>query len=104
MAESMRKGLIVLLILAALAGFAVYSLYSLLFGGGGSAPPPRQPDRVEQNYGAQIDSAAAKYDLDPAFLKALCFLECSGFSPAARRFEPKVYRQLKRLQNREISR
>jgi hypothetical protein len=54
------------------------------------------------NYGAEIDLAAKKYNLDAAYLKSLCALECSGKSNPGRRFEPHVYQKLKKLKNREI--
>ncbi|MCC6818868.1 MAG: hypothetical protein IT245_08255 [Bacteroidia bacterium] len=52
-------------------------------------------DKVRSNYGYQIDSAATIYQINPAYLKALCMLECGGRKVFSQRFEPHVYRKLK---------
>lgn len=52
-------------------------------------------DMVLKNYGAAIDSAAAVFNINPSYLKALCMLECSGRKVFDQRFEPHVYRKLK---------
>jgi hypothetical protein len=49
------------------------------------------------NYGTDIDLAAEKYNVSPAFLKSLCALESSGKSRPGSRFEPHVYERLKKL-------
>jgi hypothetical protein len=55
------------------------------------------------NYGKEIDIAAARYDVSPAFLRSLCALESSGKSSPGSRFEPHVYERLKKLKRGEIS-
>jgi hypothetical protein len=44
-----------------------------------------QRQRVIHNYGKEIEEAAKKYNLNDAFLKALCVLESSGNKPSASR-------------------
>ncbi len=60
-------------------------------------------EAVEINYGLRVDSAAKRYNLDAAFLKALCMLECSGRKKVPSRFEPHVFRKLVLLQKGKIS-
>lgn len=60
-------------------------------------------DMVLANYGSAIDSAAALFDLPAAYLKALCMLECSGRRVFEPRFEPHVFRKLKRVKFGDIS-
>lgn len=52
-------------------------------------------DKVAENYGPAIDSAASVFQLDARYLKALCMLECGGRKVFDQRFEPHVYRKLK---------
>lgn len=54
-------------------------------------------EMVLKNYGTKIDSAANVYGINPAYLKALCMLECSGRKAFDQRFEPHVYRRLKNV-------
>jgi hypothetical protein len=58
---------------------------------------------VAVNYGIEIDLAAERHDVSPAFLKSLCALESSGKSRPGSRFEPHVYAKLKKLKRGEIS-
>jgi len=55
------------------------------------------------NYGTEIDIAAERYNVSPAFLKSLCALESSGKSTPGSRFEPHVFERLKKLKRGEIS-
>ena len=55
------------------------------------------------NYGTEIDIAAERYNVSPAFLKSLCALESSGKSTPGSRFEPHVFEKLKKLKRGEIS-
>jgi hypothetical protein len=59
--------------------------------------------RVEFNYGIDIDNACAKYNVSPSFIKALCVLESSGSKPSGNRFEPHVYKALKKLKQRKLT-
>jgi hypothetical protein len=58
--------------------------------------------QVEKNYGDEINKAAEAFDIDRNYLKALCLLESSGELPAGKRFEKKVYNDLKQLRARKI--
>ena len=60
-------------------------------------------DMVEKHFGSDIDSAAQVYDMNADYLKALCMLECSGKKAIEPRFEPHVYKQLKKVQLGELS-
>lgn len=60
-------------------------------------------DKVEENYGNAIDSAAAVFNINPKFLKALCMLECGGRKVFDQRFEPHVYRKLKSVKFNVLS-
>jgi hypothetical protein len=55
---------------------------------------PQPVIRTEENYGAEIDRLAAKFDLNPEFLKALIILECSGLKKIKPRFERHIYKRL----------
>jgi hypothetical protein len=55
--------------------------------------------KTEDNYGAEILKYAKKNDLSVEYLKALIVLECSGKKPAGQRFEQRVYKKLKEVQN-----
>lgn len=60
------------------------------------------PGGLEQvliNYGESIDKAAAEFNLNPAYLKALCMLECSGRKVVKPRFESHIYQRLKQVKN-----
>lgn len=59
--------------------------------------------QVEENYGDEINKAAIAFDIDPNYLKALCLLESSGELPAGKRFEKKVYENLKQLRAKKIN-
>lgn len=52
---------------------------------------------VEFNYGKEIEESADVFNIEPSYLKALCFLESSGKKPAGKRFEKKVLEELKKL-------
>jgi hypothetical protein len=52
---------------------------------------------VEFNYGKEIEESADAFNIEPSYLKALCFLESSGKKPAGKRFEKKVFEELKKL-------
>lgn len=60
-------------------------------------------DMVLKHYGGQIDSAAAVFNIPPAYLKALCMLECSGRQVFEPRFEPHVFRKLKQVKFGNLS-
>ena len=51
-------------------------------------------DLTWQNYGAEAQAAAQRFDLPADYLLALITLECSGRIPAGARFEPGVYNRL----------
>ena len=55
---------------------------------------PQPVIRTEENYGAEIDRLAAKFDLNPEFLKSLIILECSGLKHIKPRFERHIYKRL----------
>ncbi len=59
-------------------------------------------DMVIKNYGDAIDSAAVVFKVSPAYLKALCMLECSGMKVFNSRFEPHVYKRLKKVKSGEL--
>ncbi len=54
-------------------------------------------EMVSKNYGYAIDSCAAVFNISPAYLKALCMLECGGRKVFDERFEPQVYEKLKQV-------
>jgi hypothetical protein len=60
-----------------------------------------QRQRVIHNYGKEIEEAAKKYNLNDAFLKALCVLESSGNKPSASRFEKRVYNNLLKVKKKK---
>lgn len=60
-------------------------------------------DMVILNYGHTIDSAAELYGISSSYLKALCMLECSGRKMFVQRFEPHVYKRLKKVKFGELS-
>lgn len=51
-------------------------------------------DLTWQNYGAEAQAAAQRFDLPADYLLALITLECSGRIPAGARFEPGVHNRL----------
>ncbi|MBC7425031.1 MAG: hypothetical protein H7321_00745 [Bacteroidia bacterium] len=59
-------------------------------------------DMVEKNYGHQIDSCAALFEISPAYLKALAMLECGGRKIFEHRFEPHVYEKLKKVKSGQL--
>lgn len=85
------------LILSALTLFMVYGKSYLNKRNQSANPEDLKSgfNKVLENYGSQIDSAAIIYKLDPAYLKALCMLECGGRKVFKQRFEPHVYKKLK---------
>ena len=54
---------------------------------------------VIDNYSAEVNDAALKFDLPYGYLMALIQLECSGIKPAGERFEPHVYRRLQEVRD-----
>lgn len=59
-------------------------------------------DKVEKNYGEDVDKYAKQFQLLPEYLKSLIILESSGRVPAPSRFEPHVYNKLIDLRNGKI--
>lgn len=60
-------------------------------------------ERVEQNYGAEIDSCAKLLGMPPQYLKSLVCLECSGRTDLPKRFEKHIYRRLKKVRSGETA-
>lgn len=95
--KNLRPLFILFLVLATLTLLLVYGKPYIY----GKKKPVNPEDRkiglnkVVENYGYAIDSAAAVFDLNPNYLKALCMLECGGRKVFDQRFEPHVYRKLK---------
>jgi hypothetical protein len=58
--------------------------------------------RIEKNYEKSVDKICKELDLPSSYFKALIVLECSGQSPAGKRFEEHVYHKLKQLQKGKI--
>lgn len=54
---------------------------------------------TRHNYGDQVDQICREMDLPPAYFKALIVLECSGKFPPKSRYEPHVYRKLRKVKN-----
>jgi hypothetical protein len=61
-------------------------------------------EMVLKNYGRSIDSAAEVLGINPSYLKALCLLECSGRKVFQPRFEPHVFRRLRKVKFGELER
>lgn len=59
-------------------------------------------EMVTKNYGKAIDSCAGIFKISPAYLKALCMLECGGRKVFDQRFEPHVYEKLKMVKFRQL--
>jgi hypothetical protein len=59
--------------------------------------------QVIKNYGADIDSVATTFNISASYLKALCMLECGGRKIFQHRFEPHVYRKLKKVKFGDLS-
>lgn len=57
--------------------------------------------KVEENYGELIEKHASRLNLPVEYFKALALLESSGNNNTPHRFEPKVYKKLKRVQKGE---
>ena len=56
-------------------------------------------ERVENNYGKEVDSLCAIMDLPPSYIKALIMLECSGYRPPNPRFEEHVFSRLQQVRD-----
>lgn len=54
---------------------------------------------VDANYKSKVLSLALDYDLPASYLLSLIVLECGGHAPCGHRFEPKRFKQLKRLRD-----
>lgn len=54
-------------------------------------------EMVTKNYGQQIDSCAALFEISPEYLKALCMLECGGSKVIDQRLETHIYHKLKKV-------
>ena len=54
---------------------------------------------VESNYKSKIALLSLDYDLPESYLLSLIVLECGGHAPCGHRFEPKRFKQLKRLRD-----
>ena len=63
---------------------------------------PQPVIRTEENYGAEIDKLAARFDLSPEFLKALIILESSGLKHVKPRFEKHIYRRLQNVRDGKL--
>lgn len=59
-------------------------------------------NRTYRNYAEKIESSAEKYHVPKEYLLALIALECSGKKLVPHRFEPKVYNNLKLVQNNKL--
>lgn len=79
------------LFLLILIGVSAYWLY-LYFT---TSPPLTKIEKMQVNYGAQIEEVCKKMYLPPHYFKALTILESSGDRPAKTRFEPGIYQILK---------
>jgi hypothetical protein len=53
---------------------------------------------VIDNYSNEVFKSSIEFNIPYKYLMALIQLECSGLKPAGERFEPHVYRQLKKVQ------
>lgn len=93
------KPLLILFVLLLAGTLAVVYLLPYLKSGGRISAEDRRggTDMVLKNYGEDIDSAAALFGISPAYLKALCMLECSGKKVFPHRFEPHIYKRLKKV-------
>jgi len=94
--KQLKPLIITFLALAFVTFTLVYLIPTIKYKAKGSEEDRRGGvDMVIKHYGAQIDSAANVFKIDPAYLKALCMLECSGRKVFDQRFEPHVFRKLK---------
>ena len=59
-------------------------------------------NKVEKNYGEEIDRYSEQFQLPSEYLKSLIVLECSGHRPASSRFEHHVYNKLLDLRSGKI--
>jgi hypothetical protein len=93
------KPLIITFFILALAVFAiVYAIPTIQLKVHGTDEERKGgKEMVLKNYGAAIDSAAHVFNINPSYLKALCYLECSGRKVFDHRFEPHVFRKLKNV-------
>lgn len=55
--------------------------------------------KVDNNYGDAIDSAAVEFDISSSYLKALAMLECSGRVDLPSRYEPHIYSRLRNVKS-----
>ena len=53
---------------------------------------------VVNNYSNDVFKASIEFNIPYEYLMSLIQLECSGLKPAGERFEPHVYKQLKKVQ------
>ena len=91
------KPLIIVFFILALSVFAlVYAIPTIQMKVHGTEEEKKGgKDMVLKNYGSAIDSAANIFKINPSYLKALCYLECSGRKVFDHRFEPHVFKRLK---------
>lgn len=83
------------LIKYAIGAFVVFALYVIFFHNEKNDPVRNYiADKVEQNYGSDINKYAEEYGYNPAYFKALVMLECSGKKEIIPRFESHVYERL----------
>ena len=54
---------------------------------------------VIENYSDDVFKSSLEFNIPYEYLMSLIQLECSGLKPAGERFEPHVYKQLKRVQS-----
>lgn len=78
---------------------AVVFVYPYLRGGNARIKPSGKagPEMVIVNYEEQVIRAAEEYQLNEHYLKALIMLECGGREHPGSRFEPHIYRRLKKV-------
>lgn len=60
-------------------------------------------ERVEKNYGAEVEKYAKEFNLPSSYLKALIALECSGRKPPGKRYEKHIFKRLKNLKDGKIA-
>jgi len=60
-------------------------------------------NKVELNYGEEIEKYASKFEVPVEYLKALTVIECAGEKEVEPRFEPEVFNQLKKVKNNQLT-
>ncbi|MBP5371711.1 MAG: hypothetical protein J6Y55_07300 [Bacteroidales bacterium] len=80
-------------------GYRIYSSSAEDLSELGENEVPLVCERVNENYGAEIDSCAKLLGMPPQYLKSLACLECSGRTDVPKRFEKHIYRRLKKVRS-----